>query len=77
METEEDRFLAELEARLKQNRRMVERSWLPKVLYPLASYLAFHHFRVLFLTSFGLTVILFWGWFEEIMALSKRLFLYP
>lgn len=74
--TEED-FLNELEERVRQNRRMAESSRLPKWLQPLAGYWAFHNFKALTITSLIITIGLFWGWFEELIAISKKLFLYP
>ncbi|OGV90637.1 hypothetical protein A2783_05755 [Microgenomates group bacterium RIFCSPHIGHO2_01_FULL_45_11] len=72
----EEVFLREIEERLAENRRLAERSILPPFLYSVASYLGFHAFRVLFLTSFLVTTVVFWLWFEWLMSLSKQIFFY-
>lgn len=76
MDKGDELFLRELEVKLIQNRKMAERSFLPKPLQGLASYLGFHSFRVLALVSLGLTIILFWGWYPTMVEISRELFLF-
>ena len=54
-----DKFLDELDARLEENRRLAENSSLPKVLQPIAGYLAFHHVRVLLLNIWSDDFVVF------------------
>ena len=72
----QDKFLEKLEERLEENRQLAEKSVLPKFLSPLASYLGFNAFRVLFFLSFGLTVILSWYAFDWMILVGKKLFLF-
>ena len=69
-------FLAELEERLEENRKLMQGSFLPESLKGPASYLGFHTFTVLLGISFLVTVMLYGVWFEELMSLSRILFLF-
>lgn len=73
---DEDVLLQELEERLEENRRLVEETYIPKPLYGVASYLGFHTFRVLVGLSFGLTVIGFYFFYDQLVLLGKQLFLF-
>lgn len=76
MANAEDKFLEELENRLEQNRKIAQKSWIPRPLHKAVSYLGFHSFRVLFLVSFGITALVFAFWYEVMVSLSKQIFLY-
>ena len=71
-----DRFLEELEKRLEENRGLAERSILPKQLYGLASYLGFHSFRSLVIVSGLVTIMGFYFFYGQLVAISKQLFLF-
>lgn len=75
MEASEEQFLKELEDKLEQNRRMAAKSWVPKPLYGVVSYLGFHSLRVLVLVSLGITVIIFAVWYPTMVELSRKVFL--
>lgn len=71
-----DIFLEELEQRLEENRRLAAGSWLPKPLWGVASYLAFHTFRSLVLASLLLVILLAWLRFDFLLMLGKTIFFY-
>jgi hypothetical protein len=75
MKGEKD-FLEEIERRLEENRRLAAESVLPKPLWSVASYLAFHSFRSLVLISLGLTILVSFGAFDWMVKLGKLVFLY-
>jgi hypothetical protein len=72
-----DRFLAELEEHLAENRRLVSQSFLPHSLQGPASYLGFHTFRTLFFLSLTLTICLFLFAYTPLIQISRQLFFYP
>lgn len=69
-------FLEELEARLKENRRLADDSRWPEFLKPMVSYLGFHPLRVLVGLSLFSTLVMFGLYYESLMALSRKLFLF-
>lgn len=69
-------FLEEIEKRLEENRNLAAESVLPKPLWSVASYLAFHSFRSLVLVSLGLTILGSLVAFEWMVKLGKLVFLY-
>lgn len=69
-------FLEELEKRLEENRVLAEKSILPKQLYGLASYLGFHSFRSLVIVSGLITIMGFYFFYGQLVAISKQLFLF-
>jgi hypothetical protein len=71
----EDDFLKEIERRLAENRRLVERSILPERLAGVASYLGFHTLSVLLGVSLGLTLVSYGLFYERLMLLGRVLFL--
>ena len=72
----ENKFLDELEERLGENRRLAERSILPRQLYGVASYLGFHTFRTLVVVSLAVTLGMWLLDYKWLMGLSKLLFIY-
>ena len=74
---EEETFLREIERRLEENRRLAERSFLPKQLSGVASYLGFHTFTGLVGVSLGLTILAYSLLYERLMQWGKLLFLMP
>ena len=71
-----EEFLREIEARLKENRRLARDSWLPKPLWGAASYLAFHTFRSLVLLALVVALVVYFIWFEWLVEVGKMVFLY-
>jgi hypothetical protein len=71
-----DIFLEELEKRLEENRKLAAGSWLPRPLWGLASYMAFHTFRTLLLAALGITVLGTIFGFRQMLDVGKAMFLY-
>ena len=69
-------FLKDLEARLEENRKIAQKSYVPAWLQPLASYLGFHAFRALFLLSLAITIFMFWWQFDLSILTGKKIFFY-
>ncbi len=67
-------FLEQIEARLEENRRLLVGSLVPVRLRPIAAYLGFHTFRMLWVGSLVATLLLYGFLFEWLMGVSKILF---
>lgn len=64
-------FEKEFAKRLSENRRLVERPFLPGVFFPLAALVAFHLFYVLLVGSVILALVTFGLFQEEVLRLSR------
>ena len=73
----EEEFYKEIEARLRENRRLMREAHLPKPLSLMASYLGFHTFSSMLILSLLLTVILYETVHVWLMRVSKLIFLLP
>ena len=67
----EEKFLEQIEQRLEENKQVVASSPLPRILQPLAAYLGFHTFKVLFLTSLLMTLGMY-VWFRSGLELANN-----
>jgi|OM-RGC.v1.034261573 hypothetical protein len=70
---DEKDFLDELERRLEENRVVAARHYLPKWLEPVASVVGFEAGKILLLTSFLLTLLLFVSAQDQLFWLSKKM----
>lgn len=66
-----DEFLAQLEERLEENRRIMGQWGLPKPLWGVASYLGSHSLRVLLGVSFLIALFGFWQLEAQVMRVSR------
>lgn len=73
--TNDKLFLKEIEARLEENRRLMEVSFIPRPLSRAASYLGFHVLSSLLLLSLLVTAFLYEVFNLRLMEVSKVIFL--